>query len=206
MIVKKNLCVSVTLFVFCLAGCSADQRFRREANGDEKYLTTPALRPLIVPEGFRVPTAENLYPIYKTPKLGEIGLNVDILPPSLPLATLDGSFASYGGGIALLDVPNTAPVWEGVVAVLKDNAVPIIKQTSSEIRTGDVVTKVTPREVYHAQYQINYKKTAGRQFVSIKLLSLNMGRHDLMSNLIVKQRYTVNFFNMIMLELKKMNQ
>lgn len=204
MISKKNFTIVTIVSILLLSACSFDQRYRYEANGNADYLNSPALKPIAVPTGFSFPKQDSRYSIYMPAAKGETGMDVDIFPPSLPLATLDGSFAYYRQGAVYLDAPEKISLWESIIALLKHKSISIRSHNDNEIITGKVVDTVSAREIpYKATYRITHQKKSGRQILAVELISLFAGKNDIFANPIYKQRYTVNFFNGILLELKK---
>ena len=53
-VVKKTAILTAIVSLF-LVGCGSDQNYKREIDGNEDYLNSPALKPLIVPKGMTIP-------------------------------------------------------------------------------------------------------------------------------------------------------
>ena len=47
---KKTTILSAVASIF-LVSCSSDQNYKREIDGSEDYLNSPALKALVIPEG-----------------------------------------------------------------------------------------------------------------------------------------------------------
>lgn len=205
MISKKILTLFAVLSLFLgLSGCSFDQRYRYEVNGNEDYLHTSSLKPMVVPKGFSLPTPNDEYDIDDIPTQGATGLNIDIFPPSLPLATLPGSVVDYRQGIAFIDISGASFIWEQINALLTKRKIPVVSRTKNEIITDRIVSKISPDIApFTAVYRIYYKKEGSWQRVSVELVSLFMGKKNVLTESVYKQRYTVNFLNWILLALKK---
>jgi len=195
----------VLLVTLLLAGCSVDQRYKREINDNEDYLNSAKLEDLKLPQKFKLPVENDRYVIYNPGTKGNTGLNVNILPPVLPLATLDGCYASYNSpGIAVFDVPATHDVWGKIIAVLKSKKIAIKLEKPNRIQISDIGKKTAANAIpYKASYNISLEKRAERELIYIELLSLFVNKKEIMSNQMERQRYTVDFFNIITLTLKK---
>lgn len=202
---KMLTTITLLSLLTLLSGCSFDQRYRYQVNGTEDYLHTPALKPIQVPKGLTLPPADNQYNIGSVPQQGNTGLNVDIFPPSLPLATLAGSIVDYRRGIATLDISANSAIWARINTLLRQHTIPIVSKRNNEIITGPVVTTISAHmDPFTATYRIYTKKEGSQQQqVGIQLISLFMGKKNISADNLYKQRYTVNFFNWILLELKK---
>lgn len=199
MMLKRVLLVAVLL-----TGCSTDQRYKQEINDNEDYLNSAKLEALKLPKKFKLPVENDRYVIYNPGTKGDTGLNVNILPPVLPLATLDGSYASYSRGIAILDMPAAYDVWGKIIALLKSKKMAIKLEKQNKIQISDIVTKTSAKAIpYKASYSISLEKMADRDLIRVELLSLFVNNKNRVNNRMEKQRHTVDLFNMIMLELKK---
>lgn len=195
---------TVLLVALLLTGCSVDQRYKREINGNEDYLNSAKLDPLKLPQKFKLPVQSDRYVIYDPGTRGGTGLNVNILPPVLPLATLDGSYASYSQNIAVLDMPAAYDIWGKIIALLKGKKIAVSLEKPNKIHISDIVIKTAAKEIpYQVSYSISLEKMADRDLISVKLVSLFVNDENKVNDRMERQHHTVDFFNMIMLELKK---
>lgn len=200
---KKSIIVTATLMSVLLAGCGTDQRYKREINGNDDYLNSPELRKLVAPTGVVLPLESGDYYVYTSAAEGELGHKVDIRAPSQPIATVHDSSAMYGKGIAMLDAPASIPLWSQVNSILQSKNIPMVSNQDSTIQTGAYFFVRADEDVpYEVSYLIRYSQSGVRQYFSVELTSLKYSGQAV-NNSIDTQRYTVDFFNMIMLELKQ---
>lgn len=85
-VMKKTLILTALASMF-IVGCSNDENYRREIEGNDEYLNSPALKPLVVPAGVTVPRESNDFYIYEVKSEGQLGKNLDIRPPRLSIPT-----------------------------------------------------------------------------------------------------------------------
>ncbi|WP_457913733.1 outer membrane protein assembly factor BamC [Candidatus Gillettellia adelgis] len=68
--------------IMMLVGCSSDQNYTHQVNGNEAYLDATPLEPLYTPEGMILPLQNNNYKVSTTTLPGSIGKQLDIRPPA----------------------------------------------------------------------------------------------------------------------------
>lgn len=194
----KQTLIIVSLLSLLVAGCSNDQRYKREIEGNDNYLKAPALKPLIVPESVKVPAASTEYYVFKAAKEGAVGKELDIRPPQLALPTTVDSYASYDNGIVKLDAPIDVGFWNSIPSLLAKNDIKTDVNSNDTIKTGArLVYRGDEKQPVEASYLLKHKVAGDREYVTIELSSLkNMGQ-DVNSS-IDKQYYTVEFFNLLM--------
>lgn len=115
----KKACILTAVTSMLIVGCSNDQNYKREVDGNDDYLKAPALKPLTVPTGMTVPTQSSDYYVYTTSTNGELGKKVDIRPPLLPIPTIADAYATYDKGVVTLDAPANSGVWNSIPTTLK---------------------------------------------------------------------------------------
>ncbi|MEH0832268.1 outer membrane protein assembly factor BamC [Pectobacterium cacticida] len=167
-------------FVMLLAACSSDQRYKRQVNGNESYLQTPAPHALNTPAGMILPVQNGDYDIPAVTSKGAIGKALDIRPPVQPLALLNGSRTQISGDTATLLLENSAQnsqLWPQVIRVLQDNAFTIAdrQDASQTLTTGWIPW---PREdeaiPYQGRYQISVQQQGYQVALIVKLLGLQL--------------------------------
>lgn len=194
----KKTFIIVALLPLFIAGCSSDQRYKREVEGNENYLKSPALKPLIAPEGVKLPVPSNEYYINKAAKEGPIGKALDIRPPELPLPSISDSYATYDEGKIKFDSPQEEGFWSKIPNILSGNNIITEKSDNSVIKTG---TRTTTRGddliPVEATYLLKRQLIGGREYITVELTSLKKAGENL-TGVIENQYYTVDFFNMLM--------
>lgn len=194
----KQTLVIASLLSLLVAGCSTDQRYKREVEGNENYLQSSELKPLIVPNGVRVPTESADYHVFKAAREGEVGKNLDIRPPVLPLPTIADSYATYENGMIKLDSPEYSSFWSQIPAILSANNIATERSDKSAIKTGvRLVNRSDEEQPVEATYLLQRRVASGREYITIELTSLKRMGQDI-SGTTESQYYTAEFFNLLM--------
>lgn len=197
--IKKTVILTAIASLF-LAGCGSDQSYRKEVEGNDDYLNSPELKPLIVPQGVTIPTETNDFYIYRTNTEGAIGKQVDIRPPTIPISTIPNSSVSYHHDVVTLNVPANSNVWEFIPNSLTKRNIGIVNNDSKSIITAS--TFVFPNDkdqAIQASFIIQRQKSYGDfENITFGLKTLTRGEEDLSNDPIEIQRYIVRLFNMIM--------
>ncbi|GAA5105940.1 hypothetical protein GCM10023211_05200 [Orbus sasakiae] len=194
----KQTLVIASLLSLLVAGCSTDQRYKREVEGNENYLQSSELKPLIVPNGVRVPTESADYHVFKAAREGEVGKNLDIRPPVLPLPTIADSYATYENGMIKLDSPEYSGFWSQIPAILSANNIATERSDKSAIKTGvRLVNRSDEEQPVEATYLLQRRVASGREYITIELTSLKRMGQDI-SGTTESQYYTAEFFNLLM--------
>lgn len=194
--------VGVSLVVL-LAACSNDQSYKQQINGDEDYLKAPALEELRAPAGMILPIQNSQFMVNKRAvATGNVGLALDIRPPSQPLALVSGSRVQYSGNTATLSLENNAKnqaLWSQVIAALGQNNYKIAdRQDASQTLTTDWVNWARSDEnvAYSARYQITVQSQGYQNQLSVKTLELKAGDKSV-SDSASMQRYSIAMLNSI---------
>ncbi|RKS87780.1 outer membrane protein assembly factor BamC [Orbus hercynius] len=194
----KQTLIVASLLSLLVAGCSSDQRYKREVDGNDEYLKATELKPLIVPKTLTVPAASNEYYIFPVTTKGEVGKAVDIRPPSLPLPTIADSYVTYQSGMIKFDSPSYANFWSQIPAILSTNNISAERNDSSVIKTGTrFVYRTDDPQPVEASYLLQRKLASGREYITLELVSLQRMGQDIPSA-IERQYYTNEFFNLLM--------
>lgn len=194
----KQTLVIASILSLLVAGCSTDQRYKREVEGNENYLQSSELKPLIVPNGVRVPTESADYHVFKAAREGEVGKNLDIRPPVLPLPTIADSYATYENGMIKLDSPEYSGFWSQIPAILSANNIATERSDKSAIKTGvRLVNRSDEEQPVEATYLLQRRVASGREYITIELTSLKRMGQDI-SGTTESQYYTAEFFNLLM--------
>ncbi|MWN05857.1 outer membrane protein assembly factor BamC [Gilliamella sp. Pas-s95] len=197
-VLKKTAILSVVASLF-LAGCGSDQNFKREVEGNEDYLQSPSLKSLIIPEGVSVPTETSDFYVDKTEIKGNLGKQLDIRPPSLPIPTVPDAFAVYNSGSVTFNAPLSNQVWERIPNSLTKRNISIASQDSSAIQTNKAfIIRADEEQAVEASYSIKRQLLGDTETITILITSLTRGTDDLTSQPIEVQRYVVGLFNDIM--------
>lgn len=197
MLMKQTLVIA-SLLSLLVAGCSSNPSDKREVVGDEKYLQSPELRTLIVPDSMTVPTPSNEYYVFKASRQGEVGKSLDIRPPALPLPTVADSYATYESGLVQLDIPDYAGFWSQIPTILAQNNIGVKSADGSSIKTDTrIVSRLDDEQPVEASYLLQRKVASGREYITVELVSLKRAGQDLTSP-IDGQYYTVELFNLLM--------
>lgn len=198
---KQSLILSAILSLL-IVGCSSDDRFQREVDGNEDYLSTPEIRSLIVPNGMKVPQPVPDFFISKAASEGMVGHNVDIRPPVLPLAIVPDSSATYQTGEVLVDLPEYVGFWTKIPGMLTHHNIAIEHNDNQSIKTGSrFITQGDKTGSIEARYLLQRQVTFGREYIKIKLISLKQNGQDISADVLESQRYTVDFYNMLVNDL-----
>ncbi|MGM3174897.1 outer membrane protein assembly factor BamC [Dickeya lacustris] len=199
--------VGVSL-IMLLAACSGDQRYKRQANGDESYLKTPEHRALNVPSGLILPLQNGDYDIPPVNPNGALGKALDIRPPMQPLALLNGSRGQVSGGTATLLLENNArngSLWPVLTQVLQSKGYTVSsRQDASRTLTTDWVNwkREDENAAHQARYQISLQTQGYQLALTVKLLELQQNTVPVTDGNEI-QRYSSLMLNTLSDELDK---
>ncbi|MDR0806520.1 MAG: outer membrane protein assembly factor BamC [Enterobacteriaceae bacterium] len=196
--------VGVSLVVL-LAACSNDQSYKQQANGDDDYLKAPALKELHAPAGMILPAQNGQYAVNNRPVAeGRTGMELDIRPPSQPLALVSGSRVQSSSDSATLSLENSADnkaLWSQLIDALDQKGYKITdRQDANKTLTTDWVDwqRNDENAAYSARYQISVQSQGYQNQLSVKTLELKSGDKsvsDIASSSL--QRYSINMLNSI---------
>jgi outer membrane protein assembly factor BamC len=200
--------VSLSL-VMMLVGCSRDQRYKRQVNGDEAYLDAVPLKALNAPVGLMLPVQSSNYEVPVVTLKGSVGKQLDIRPPVQPLALLSGSYTQYNGDsvtLLLEDIPQNQHLWSRVVSILKAKQITIAShQDAAQTLTTDWVkwNRLDEDSQYQGRYQISLQH-GYQQALVVKSVGLQQqGKPAPESDLSIIQRYNGLMMNTIIEALDK---
>lgn len=193
---KKSILLTAIFSLFLSACSSSDQRYKREIEGSDDYLNAAELKPIIVPNGITLPAESSEFYIYDASSRGDIGKDIDIRPPSLPISALVDSYVSYENGVVTLDSPDYLNLWQVLPALLQKQRVTIEQRTSYSIKTANVILS-NDDDSADAKYLIQHQLSGSRELTTLELTSLKKSGKDIV-NMNETQRYTVEFFNKLM--------
>ncbi|MDF7667613.1 outer membrane protein assembly factor BamC [Orbaceae bacterium ESL0727] len=194
----KKACILTAVTSMLIVGCSNDQNYKREVDGNDDYLKAPALKPLTVPTGMTVPTQSSDYYVYTTSTNGELGKKVDIRPPLLPIPTIADAYATYDKGVVTLDAPANSGVWNSIPTTLKNNNIAIAGSDNNNIQTANTLFFRNDESLsVDVAYLIQRYITNSREYVTVRLTGLKRMGQDVTDSADI-QRYTVSLFNKLM--------
>ncbi|XOD69908.1 MAG: outer membrane protein assembly factor BamC [Sodalis sp. (in: enterobacteria)] len=81
--VTKVVATSFLLLLFT-GGCTNDQCYKRQINGNDEYLQAPSLHKLTSPSDIILPSQNENYEILSIPHNGAVGKKLDIRIPRQP--------------------------------------------------------------------------------------------------------------------------
>lgn len=197
--VVKKTAILTTIVSFFLVGCGSDQNYKREIDGNEDYLNSPALKPLIIPKGMSIPAESADFFIYKLDSKGNLGKQVDIRPPVVPIPTISDSFVVYNNGVVTFNSPLSADVWNKIPNTLNNRNIPISSSDNSTIKTGKAfIVRADEDQTIEASFIFERKIVGDTQTITVSLGSLTRGADDISSQPLEVQRYVVGLFNSLM--------
>lgn len=207
--------VAVVSLAMLLAACSSDQRYKRQVSGDESYLDAAPLVDIHAPAGMILPVENGEYNIPVTNGSGipvtngsgATGKQLDIRPPTQPLALVSGTHTQFTGDSATLMVESarSATLWPQVVSVIQVKNYTIAKRDdASQTLNTDWVqwNRADEDQQYRGRYQISVKPQGYQQVVFVKLLNLEQGGKPV-SDAASMQRYSAEMLNVISAGLDK---
>ncbi|QHM72010.1 outer membrane protein assembly factor BamC [Mixta intestinalis] len=191
-----------------LAGCSSDQRYKRQVSGDESYLQAGELQDLRAPAGMILPLQNGDYDVPRVAGNGAVGKELDIRPPAQPLALLNGARAQFNGntGVLMMENSRSGSIWPQVVSVLQSYHFPVAnRQDASQQLTTDWVewNRADEDNQYRGRYEIGVQQQGYQQALTVKLVQLQQAGNDVTSPTQI-QRYTAQMLNDISAGLDKM--
>lgn len=196
--------------VMTLAACSTDQRYKRQVSGDESYLDAAPLKPLSAPAGLSLPVQSGDFEVSASAQKGPVGKQLDIRPPSQPLALLSGSRSQNSGNSSTLlleNSPQNQNLWPRVVSSLQAKNMPIAsQQEANQTLTTDWVkwNRLDEDTQYEGRYQINVQKQGYQQALVVKTLGLRQqGKTEEVTDPAEIQRYSSMMINSIVENLDK---
>lgn len=203
---KQSLVLTAVLSIL-IVGCSSDKQYQREVQGNQDYLQSPEMRALIVPNGLKVPPQNSDFYINKAAKEGLVGLQVDIRPPALPLAIVADSYASYQNGSVIVDIPEYALFWAHIPTILANHNIAIEQSNEQLLKTATYSIKQDDlKPSIDATYLLQREIRNSREYITISLTSLNSNGQNMLADATEHQRYTVDFYNMLINDLPISNQ
>ncbi|PKE33098.1 outer membrane protein assembly factor BamC [Rahnella sp. AA] len=202
--------VGVSL-IMLLAACSSDQRYKRQVSGDESYLDAAALHELKAPAGMILPVQNGTYDIQTGTMQGAVGKQLDIRPPSQPLALLNGSQTQFAGDTSTVLLENTAQnrdLWNSVVKAVEQNKYKIAsRDDANQTLSTDFVdwNRADEDFQYQGRYQISVKQQSYQLALTVKTLELKQQDKAVTSTAEI-QRYNSQMMNSITSSLDKVQQ
>jgi outer membrane protein assembly factor BamC len=192
--------VSVSL-VMLLAACSSDSRYKRQVSGDESYLKAAPLAELHAPSGMILPIENGQYNVPVTNGSGAVGKQLDIRPPSQPLALVSGARTQFTGDTAtmLMESGRSGALWPQVVSVMQAQDFPIAKRddANQSLNTDWVQWNRADEDAqYRGRYQVSVQQQGYQQAIIVKLLGLEQGGKAV-ADAASLQRYSAQMLNAI---------
>lgn len=197
--VIKKVAILTAVASFFLVGCGSDQNYKREVDGNDDYLNSPSLKPLIVPQGITVPAEVADYFVNNGKIDGPLGKQVDIRPPVLPLSTISEAFVIYNNGMVTFNVPLSYNIWDRIPNILTNKNIPIDGRDNQTIKTAKAyIVRADESQQTEASYVFKRKIMGNTETITLGLNSLTRGAEDISTQPAEVQRYVVGLFNIIM--------
>lgn len=197
--------VSVSL-VMLLAACSSNSRYKREVSGNEDYLKATPLAALNAPAGMILPVENGQYGVPAGNVNGAIGKQLDIRPPSQPLALVNGARTQFTGDTAVMIMENAnGSLWSQVASVMQDKKYPVLKrEDASQSLTTDWIqwNRADEDAQYRARYQVSVQQQQYQQAIVVKLLNLEQSGKPV-ADAASMQRYSAEMLNAIATSIDK---
>ncbi len=209
MTLKRQVARITVIPLLLLAGCSTDQQYKRQANGNETYLDAPSLQVLHVPSGMALPLRNNDFYIKATSLPQAVGKQVDIRPPAQPVPLLNGSRAEYANGIGKFVVENNARnrnLWSQILKVMQDNNFPLLShQSVNQTLMTDWLTwsRADEDTPLAGRYQISVQPQGYQWVLMVKSVELQQAGQPVTDKSEI-QRYNSMMLNSIINGLDKM--
>lgn len=195
----KKLAILVVITSLFLVGCGSDQNYKRQIDGNEDYLNSPALKSLTLPKGVSIPAEIADYYIYKLDAKGDVGKQVDIRPPVLPIPTISDAFVSYNNGEVVLNSPLSVDVWNKIPNTLSSKNILISNSDDFTIQTNKAfILRADEFQRVEASFIFKRQIVGQTQIITVGLNSLTRGAEDISSQPLEVQRYVVGLFNALM--------
>ncbi|OTQ72866.1 outer membrane protein assembly factor BamC [Gilliamella apis] len=195
---KKIAILSAFASIF-LVGCSSDQSYKREVEGNDDYLNSPLLKALVIPEGVSVPVEAGDFYVDNNDIEGALGKQLDIRPPTVPIPTIDDAFVIYNNGTVTFNAPISYGIWNNIPNSLAKQNISIITSDNNTIKTGNsIIARGDEQQPVDASYIFKRQILGETETITMVLDTLTRGNENLMSQPIEVQRYVVGLFNQIM--------
>lgn len=195
----KQTLIVVSILSFIMIGCSSDERYKREIDGNDSYLQSPELKPLIVPKGMETPPTTNEFYVNKAAIAGYTGKQIDIRPPETPIVVIPDGSATYHDLMVTVDLPDYVGFWSKLPTILKNHGISVVSADNTTIKTGvRLVARSDEVQPIEASYILLRHLNGSRESIDVQLTSLSKMGQDLSRDQIETQRYTVEFFNLLM--------
>lgn len=181
--VQKSMVVTVVgvSLAILLAGCTTDQRYKRQVGGDESYLEAAGLRPLNSPSGMILPVQNGEFDVRSVNSTGALGKQLDIRPPVQPLTLLSGSrteSATDTSKLLLENSPQNRTLWVQVTRVLQEKNLAIAsRQDAKQTLTTDWIkwNRADEDVQFEGRYQISVQEQGYQLALVVKSLGLQQG-------------------------------
>ncbi|STD04141.1 outer membrane protein assembly factor BamC [Cronobacter sakazakii] len=199
--------VATVSLVMLLAACSSDSRYKRQVSGDESYLDAAPLAELHAPAGMILPVQNGDYNIPTPRTNGPVGKQLDIRPPTQPLALVSGARTQFTGDTAtlLLESGRNGALWPQVVSVVQSLNYTIEKRDdAAQTLNTDWVqwNRADEDQQYRGRYQVSVKPQGYQQALVVKLVNLEQDGKPVADTASL-QRYSAEMLNAIASDLDK---
>lgn len=207
-VLKNTLSVKSVLglsLVMALTACSSDGgRFKREVNGNDSYLNTPAQTAMVWPAGVSAPLASNDYAIPSAGQ-GPVGKQVDVRPPQQVMPLLNGSRTQSEGNLSQVIMEGrlypAQTLWGNLLSALQQEKVTIASQSAADMTlTTDWVNWTQSDEVQNmrARYQLQVQSQGYNTVLQSRLTELQDSQGQSVTESTEIQRYNAMLLNNLM--------
>lgn len=181
-----------------LAACSTDNNDKRQINGDDNYLKAPPLQELKAPAGMIVPVQFADYNIPALSTKGPVGKELDIRPPSLPLALIAGSrvqtMAANKVGLLVDNRAKNQNLWPQLLKVMQDKGYSVADSQDASLTTDWISwPRKDEDKPYEARYNVELQPQGYQSVLSVTTAEL---RHN---GEVVTDSKEINRYTVVML-------
>lgn len=200
--VKKSAVANVAgiSVMLLLTGCSHDQHYKREVNGNLDYLQAAPLKELTVPAGMILPLQNGSYNLPEAGGEGAVGKQLDIRAPQQALPLVNGSRAQVQGNMGTLLITNiNNSLWNQVIDILTAQHIPIAQRndTNQQLTTDWINwNRADEDHQYRSRYQITVQSQGYQQAIIVRQTDL-VHQENAVTEPSLQQSYTVQLLNQL---------
>ncbi|UJF19788.1 outer membrane protein assembly factor BamC [Vibrio sp. SS-MA-C1-2] len=194
---RVALCLTVA---GTLAACSGGAEQRRQAKQDFKYMDTPNLKPLVVPQDEPVYFSTH-YMIPSGEKSGFVGKQVDIRPPLQILELIPGARSEEQDGVVTIWTireQETNDIWNSIIKAIANKKIKIRSQSIDKIETDWVRWNIEDEDLeYGVRYLIERINKDDQLGLRFSTLEWQRNGQETSADTLSRDRYSIQMANMV---------